>query len=159
MMVLSVSAAGGQTVPSPLRPQSARLQRAVQLGLHGSATFRSVVDALAGRDVVVVIVGRPCDFGRREACFLHQVVSAGGYRFLRIQIRDDVPFARLAGLVSHELWHAVEWVRAEADFDRFVAARGHECEASHFEACYETDEAVEVEGRVVAELSEAAARR
>jgi len=156
-MVAVISTAGLAPTSSPLRPQSARLQHAVDLGLRSAPSFRWVVNALSAYRAIIVIVAQPCDFGRREACLVHHVVTAEGYRFLRVHARDDVPYVRLAGLIAHELWHALEAVQADlvdADgFARLFAANGSPCEQTYVQACYETDAAVAFQAGVVNELS------
>jgi len=162
-LVAVLSIAGEAPTPSPLRPQSIRLQYAVDLGLRASETFRILFDALAAHRAIVLIVARPCDFGRREACLLHQVVTAGGYRFLRVNVRDDPPYVRLAALIAHELQHALEATQAgltDADsFERFFAAHGYICEEAHVQRCYETAQSLVMQARVVKELSREDARR
>jgi hypothetical protein len=150
-----LASSGAMPAATPLRPQSDRLHAAVELAWRASETFRSIVEALAGSDVIVVIVPTPCDFGRRAACLVHQVVIAGRHRFFRIQVRDDVPYPRLAGLIGHELWHVLEAVRADVrDADGFQLPAAHPCEQQYSQHCIETDEAGAVQGRVVDEVSE-----
>jgi hypothetical protein len=154
--VVVIAVGGGPATPSPLRPQSDRLRGVVDVASRDSATFLSVVEALADRDVLVLIVDGPCDLRRREACLVHQVVTSGRYRFLRVQVRDDIAYPRIAGVIAHELWHALEAARADVtdadSFARFFAAHGHACEQQHIQTCYETDEAVAVQDRVMREL-------
>jgi hypothetical protein len=141
---------------SPVRPQSERLQRAVDLGGRDSETFRQLVRTLQARQVIVYVVPGSCDFKKREACLLHTVVAAGSYRILRAVVRDDAPAVRLTGVIAHELRHAIEVGESQATTPEDIATLfrriGRPCEPRYLRSCYETEAAVAAENRVVSDL-------
>lgn len=142
-----------------LRPQSPRLEHIVEWSLRDSGTFRDLSRRLQQDNVLVWLVPGRCDLGRREACLEHRITMAGGQRFLFVIVREDVATMRLAGLIAHELQHAVEVADAGVTtgdaFAPLFERIGHWCEQQHFQTCYETEAAIAAQHRVVAELTQA----
>jgi len=158
----AASILGGPLMSSPLRPQSARLQRAIEWSLQESATFRSLADTLAERDVIVWIEAGACYHGRHPACLQHRVTIAGSHRFLFVFVLDDLPQLRVAEFVAHELQHAIEVADAGItradDFEPLYERIGEPCEYQHYQQCRETVAAIAVQNRVMRELAEAGRR-
>jgi hypothetical protein len=140
-----------------LRPQSARLQQVIEWANQESATFRTLADTLSAHEVMVWMTAGTCDQGRHPACLQHRITISGVHRFLFVSISDDLPPLRIAGLVAHELQHAVEVARAgitTADgFEALYQRIGEPCDNQHVQECRETTAAREVETRVLAELA------
>ena len=140
-----------------LRPQSPHLVRIVEWSLRESATIRGLAAHLRQKNVIVWLSAGTCDLGRREACLQHRITLAGGYRLLFVVVREDIAPLRLAGLIAHELQHAVEVADAGATsadaFAPLFLRLGQPCEQEHFEVCYETEAAIVAQHRVVAELT------
>ena len=140
-----------------LRPQSPRLEHMVEWSLRESGTFRDLARHLLQNNVIVWLVPGRCDLGRREACLQHRITRAGDHRFLFVIVREDVATMRLAGLIAHELQHAVEvadaGVTSANAFAPLFERLGQPCEQQHFQGCYETEAAIAAQRRVVAELT------
>jgi hypothetical protein len=155
--ILCASSARASASDSFVRPSGERLQRAVAAAAQGSVTFRQLAQTLQAQQVIVYILPGSCEFKRREACLRHTVVVAGSYRILQVMVRDDLPVVRLAGVIAHELQHAAEIgasraVSADEIGDLFRRI-GRPCDRQHLRSCFETDAAIDVEHRVVSELT------
>ena len=76
-----------------------------------STTFRKLVEELARTDGLVYVETGRCGHGVR-ACVPHSMALAGRFRLLHILLDphdlQSVPSERLAGLIAHELRHALE---------------------------------------------------
>ena len=112
--VRSVPAAGYALLTSPqrrVRAPDPRLQQLVADGFHRSETFAALVTALNRSDVIVYIepvLSLPKDMMGRIA----MLPMAGSTRYLRIQIRADLPRKDAIALIGHELQHALEIAEA-----------------------------------------------
>jgi hypothetical protein len=110
----SVPAAGYALLTSPkrrVRAPDPRLQALIAEGFSRSSTFAGLVTALNRTDVIVYIepvVTLPKDTMGRIA----MLPLAGTNRYLRIQIRADLPRKDAIALIGHELQHALEIAEA-----------------------------------------------
>jgi hypothetical protein len=106
----SVPAAGYALLTSPqrrVRAPDKRIQELIADGFCRSQTFAALVIALNRSDVIVYIesvVSLPKDMMGRIA----MLPKAGSIRYLRIQIRADLPRKDAIALIGHELQHALE---------------------------------------------------
>lgn len=90
-----------------VRAADTRVQDLLATGLQRSATFARLLAALNDSDVIVYIerlMTLPGDTMGR----LTIVPVANGQRYLRIQIRSDLPSTEAVALIGHEMRHALE---------------------------------------------------
>jgi hypothetical protein len=131
-----------------VRVTDARLRSLLAEGLNRSRTFASLVTALNRSDVIVyiesVMVLPKGTMGR-----LAMMPPAGGFRYLRVQIRAELSRREAIALIGHELQHAMEIavatdVRDASSMIRLYERIGH-ASAEH---AYDT-EAAQDTGRIV----------
>lgn len=132
-----------------VRVTDARLRSLLAEGLNRSRTFEALVTALNRSDVIVyiesVMVLPKGTMGR-----LAMMPPAGGFRYLRVQIRAELSRREAIALIGHELQHAMEIamatdVRDASSMIRLYERIGH---ASAGEHSYDT-EAAQDTGRIV----------
>lgn len=139
-----------------LKPVDAEMRRLMVAGYQRSATFRRLVDEIHGSRALVVVQFGSCGRGRYRACVSH-IGGDARQRSLRIKVSPQTTTDRLIATIAHELQHALEIAGAPD-----VVTAGHvvalyrrigvgECRDGLSEAC-ETNEALETERRVLAEL-------
>ena len=103
-----------------IRTTDRRLVRLVQDGVHGSETFRQLVDRLQRSDVIVYL---ECARVRSSDGRLTFISAAGGRRYVHVRVAR-LPSADLQiALIGHELRHAVEIADAPVIVDRASLAR------------------------------------
>ena len=105
-----IALAGDKLTPRPLDPLAAEtFTRATE----GSARVRALVETLEGSNVIVHIVTAaqmPLGIGGMTRF----VTSRGGYRYLRITLGSEMTLRVRAGILGHELQHAVEVAQSSA---------------------------------------------
>jgi hypothetical protein len=90
-----------------VRSMDARITGLLEIGVHRSPTFRHLVRALNATDVIVYLE-RSRALPTALAGRLLLLPRAGEQRYLRIQVRSDLPALELIALIGHELRHALE---------------------------------------------------
>lgn len=155
MMMLAVAVAAQDPSIGHVRTNTAKIASLISTGLAHSATFHRLVDTLDHSDVIVYVEPKLT----RQALggyLAHNIVSAGGSRYLHIAVEIQGATGRLIPLLAHELQHAVEVARdptardaqsVERLFSRLAISFG--CGGT---ACSETQAAKDVEASVGAEL-------
>jgi hypothetical protein len=96
-----------------VRAADTRVQEYLAAGYQRSPTFARLLTALNRSDVIVYIervMTLPHDIMGR----LTMVPVANGQRYLRIQIRSDLPITDAVALIGHEMRHALEVAEAPA---------------------------------------------
>src|SRR6185503_2699984 len=89
------------------RPVDPTALETLDLALERSAVVRTLIEALERSNVVVHIQSSgDLPIGLRGATRF--VVSRGGYRYLRITIRAQLPRELRVAILAHELQHASE---------------------------------------------------
>jgi hypothetical protein len=141
-----------------VRASAPKIRALMDTGLARSATFRWLVKTLGQSDVIVYVEPKRT----RQALggyLAHSIVTAGGYRYLRVAIEVHGADGRLVPLLAHELQHAVEVSQdpeaRDADglerlFSRLAIMFG--CAGS---TCSETQAAKDIEATVRTEIGEA----
>ena len=138
-----------------IRPSTLYLQDILAAGYRESAHFRRIVDRLVRAPVIVHVTPAPTlPFALMGG--LHFVTAAGGYRYLRIALRMDVPPRQLIAALAHELQHALEIadapdIASDEALGRFYRARGERCRSLPRE-CYDTAAARAAGAAVYADL-------
>jgi len=93
-----------------LRSENPAITRLIARADQRSITFHGLLEDMARTDGLVYVETGLCGHGVR-ACMLHSITRSGPFRLLRILIdpqsanTDD---AHLAGIIGHELQHALE---------------------------------------------------
>lgn len=149
------STTSARSEPSAVRVLLAELRLALSDAAAASPSLRRLLTAIESSDVIVhVVAGHPPN-GR--AGVLRFVASAGGKRYLRIEISDTLSGRARIAVVAHELQHVVEVARAPevrdpASYAALYDAIGVEraCESAR---CYDTVDAQRMGQRVLQELS------
>ena len=90
-----------------VRSTNPKLAKMLALGAHRSGTFARLVAAIERTDVIVYIEAS-ADMPRNLEGRLLLLPLANGQRYIRIQVRSDLPRAELIPLLGHELRHALE---------------------------------------------------
>ena len=132
-----------------VRATDPRLHSLMAEGLTRSKTFASLVSSINRTDVIVyieaVMVLPKNTIGR-----LAMLPRAADFRYLRIQIRNDLSRPESIALIGHELQHALEIADAQEVRDsggliRLYERIGHESSGDH---AYDTEAAQDM-GRIV----------
>jgi hypothetical protein len=150
-----------QVVPDPhVRTTEPKLAALIELGLTGSGTFRQLVEQLNASDIVVYVVLKQ-DRDGLGAYLSHDIVSAGGRRFLRVAIDTLGTESLVVARLGHELQHALEVaqapeVRDAASLEQLFTRLDIR---SVCVGCYETAAALQVQAAVEAELGAKARQR
>ena len=99
------------TAPDPLGPHvralTPKMKELIDLGKRRSATFKGLIDRLNRSDVVVYLEhthALPNGLDGR----LMFLTSAGGVRYLHVQVTASLNVEELIAVAGHELQHAVE---------------------------------------------------
>src|SRR5215831_286714 len=158
MMVLTLVLTAQDPNTSHVRTTEPLVRSLIERGLTRSETFRRLVNTLEQSDVIVYI--DPQITRQTLGAYLsHNVVSAGGRRYLHIAVELHGGDIRLVSLLAHELQHAVEVSQdpnardsegVDRLFGRLASTRG--CGISN---CEETEAALNVQAAVDAELKAA----
>lgn len=101
---------GGGLLTSPdrrVRSTDGRLVKLLEVGLHRSPTFAQLVASINATDVIVYIEAAR-DLPHTLAGRLVLLPIGRSQRYLRIQVRGDLPSMELISLIGHELRHALE---------------------------------------------------
>lgn len=107
---LAATPDAGALLSSPdrrLRSMDPRLTELLAIGLHRSPTFADLVRTLSATDVIVYLE-RSRDLPNMLAGRILLLPLAGQQRYLRIQVRSDLPTMDMIALIGHELQHALE---------------------------------------------------
>jgi hypothetical protein len=99
-----------------LRPQDDRVAQALRDGSKRSATFKSLVDRIERRQVIVYVAVNPTIKSNLNG-MLTWMTRAGGFRYLRASIAIDLTSDQMIATVAHELQHAVEVIDDESVTD------------------------------------------
>ena len=160
---------GPGAVASPAAPQFVRLKptdpelrRLITDGYLRSDAFRSLVDAIQGSSVLVIVQFGECAGGRFRSCVTN-VDGDGRQRNVRVKVNTRTTDDRLIATIAHELRHVLEIV---ADPEAMDATRTlalyrrigeGKCREGLSEAC-ETKAALDAERQVLDELDRVARR-
>jgi hypothetical protein len=147
---------------SHIRPLTGSMQRFVAEGLARSPTIRALADELAASDVVVYVRPSPArsvvSTGR-----LAFVGSAGGQRYVLVEIDCSLTLQTQLATLGHELRHATEVAQAPdigspADFAAHYARIGRVSGMEPRHESYETLGAVQAGRQVMREVLTPAGR-
>ena len=116
------AAAPSPSIPSPaelllvaperrVRGADNRMQELLKDGLRRSPTFASLLITL-NRSDVIVYVERSMTLPKETLGRLTMVPIPGRHRYLRIQIRAELPRNDAIALIAHEMRHALEVAEA-----------------------------------------------
>jgi len=154
---LGVHQAAAQEVVAPAvssRVRAADRKAAVLLaaGRERSATFRTLIETLAGSDLVVYVETRQLTLPGQ----LQLVSATPGGRYVRVSVKVMGLENDLLEWLAHELWHAVELagapqVRDQASLLRFFEEVGGGSRAGG-SVEMETRKAQEIQSRILTEL-------
>ncbi len=90
-----------------VRSTDKRITELLEIGITRSETFAQLVRSINSTDVIVYIEPSR-ELPRSLAGRLLMLPMARGPRYLRIQVRGDLPTSELIALIGHELRHALE---------------------------------------------------
>jgi hypothetical protein len=90
-----------------VRSTDPRIVELLEAGMQRSPTFAGLVKSVSATDVIVYIE-RVRDLPRSLGGRLLLMPIASSQRYLRIQVRGDLPRRDLIALIGHELRHALE---------------------------------------------------
>ena len=92
-----------------LRPQDPRSVQALKEGAARSTTFRALVNRIEASDLIVYLAVTPTLKSSLSGA-LTWMTRAGGFRYVRASISNELTFDQMIASVAHELQHAVEVV-------------------------------------------------
>jgi hypothetical protein len=90
-----------------VRSTDPRIVELLEMGVRRSPTFAGLVRSVSATDVIVYIE-RVRELPRSLAGRLLLLPIATNQRYLRIQVRGDLPRPDMIALIGHELRHALE---------------------------------------------------
>jgi hypothetical protein len=159
MLALAATLTGQVGQDPHVRTTERKVASLIDLGLTGSATFRQLVDQLNASDVVVYVALKQArdDLG---AYLSHDIVVAGGRRYLQIAIETLGTDRHIVARLGHELQHAVEVAQAPDVRDAAALKRlfSRLDIRSVCKGCFETAAALKVQVAIEAELGSKARR-
>jgi hypothetical protein len=107
--VRSVAAQGPDFYTGRVRASDSCLHDLLEEGYRHSLTFVQVVAEIERSDGIVYVEQGGCGTSVVRGCLLHDIVVAGGTRFLRIHVNvRNNPRIALIARIAHELKHASE---------------------------------------------------
>lgn len=99
--------AGSDPIGPRIRGLSPQMKQLIELGARRSITFRTLVHVINNSDLVVYIeTSRVLPAGVDGR--LTFLTSAGGVRYLHVQVTAGLHIEELIAVAGHELQHAVE---------------------------------------------------
>jgi hypothetical protein len=137
-----------------LRAPDDRIRALLVYGFHRSATFADLVQQLNRSDVIVYIESM-MTLPRETMGRITVVPLAGDARYLRMQIRADLPRREAIALIAHEMRHALE-IAAEPEardangLIKLYERIGHASGGDH---AYDTTEAQDVGRKALREIA------
>jgi hypothetical protein len=138
-----------------VRSSETKINALIDAGLARSSTFRRLVETLDRSDVIVYVDPK-LTRGALGGYFPHNVIVAGGVRYVHIAIEMHGAERHVVSLLAHELQHAVEVATDPLVRDSESADKLFERLAIQFgcggTTCNETQAAKDVEATVSAEL-------
>jgi hypothetical protein len=90
-----------------IRPTSTQVAVLLLHGCQRSQTFRSLINRIEQRDVIVYIEMQPFGGGGLRGC-LRWMSSTGGFRYVRVSLNPHQTKEGLIESLAHELQHAIE---------------------------------------------------
>ena len=96
-----------------LRTQDDRLTQLLRAGVERSSTLRALVDRIEASRVIVYVAINPL-MKPNLSGMLTWMTQAGGYRYLRASISNDLTPDQMIATIAHELQHAVEVIEDAA---------------------------------------------
>ncbi len=113
VMSSTALAAASPAVGTKLRPQDDRLTQLIRAGVARSATLKSLIDRIEASRVIVYVAINPM-MKPNLSGMLTWMTQAGGYRYVRVSISNDLTPDQMIATIAHELQHAVEVIEDEA---------------------------------------------
>lgn len=158
MMVLSAVLTAQDPSHRHVRSTDPMIRTLIEQGIAHSETFRRLVDTLDQSDVVVYVDQKLT----REALggyLAHDILDAGGIRYLHVAVNLRGGDIRLISLIAHELQHAIEVseaadVRDAPAVDRLFVRLASKVACPN-SSCLETDAALRVQSAVESQLKAA----
>jgi hypothetical protein len=95
-----------------------------------SPSFRALVDRLVESDVIVYVM-RDRSLPSQRDGQINFITAAGGQRYLAVRVRFGLSPPRYAGIIAHELQHAVEIADAPGVVDDTTLAAEYERMGGH----------------------------
>jgi hypothetical protein len=144
------------TLAPPASPRVRAIQPAAAELLAEAArrsdTFAGLIAALERSDLIVYVEMVPLPRGIDGR--LQFAAAAGPNRYLRVQVRPDMPRDRVKAVIGHELQHALEVAEASEVRDQRTLAGLYERIGTHGASAgrFDTRGAQKAEQRVRAEL-------
>jgi hypothetical protein len=141
---------------SHVRSSEDRLLNLLRNGVARSPTLRELIGVLNRSDVIVYIESRGRMRTGLSAFLVHQIVTAGNHRYLKVAVNRELARDHLTVVIAHELQHAREVaeaadVRSSADMGAlFKRLDSGTCVL--IRSCTETDAAVRLGAAVWNEL-------
>jgi hypothetical protein len=90
-----------------VRSTDTRIRKMLEMGARRSPTFAGLLGAIDRSDVIVYIQAAQHMPAKLDGRLL-LLPLANNQRYLRIQVRGDLPREELISLIAHELQHALE---------------------------------------------------
>jgi hypothetical protein len=157
LLVLAVVTLGPAATPKlpeypHVRAANARIHALIEDATRRSVTFARLYYALQDTDVILFI--EPTHELRSPLSGrLVFVTSTPLARYLRADVRADLPRADMVSIIAHEMQHALEIAGASLVRDEgTMAALYHHIGSSHTNHAFDTEEAQVVARRVRREL-------
>ncbi len=146
--------AGSRELPR-LRSGNPVIVRSIAQADQQSMTFHGLLEDIARTDGIVYIETGVCGHGVR-ACVPHSIARSGSFRLLRILIDRDYTKSAdgpLAGVIAHELQHALEILANPKIIDGAAMFMFYNRETPTRGGAFETVEAIRIGDRVASEMA------
>jgi hypothetical protein len=151
----------GQVLQDPhVRTVERKVASLIDLGVARSVTFRQLVDQLNASDVVVYVAFKQTRDGL-GAYLAHDIIVAGGRRYLHVAIETLGTDRHIVARLGHELQHALEVAQALDARDAAALERlfTRLDVRSICKGCFETAAALRIQAAIETELGSKVGRR
>ena len=155
-LAVSMACSTEQSANRSVRTTEPEVQALLDHATSRSETFRSLIAALNGSDVIVYVETSVTRAARLRGHLVHRIVAKDTHRYLRLRLNPFGPVEQRIGVIAHELQHALEIAQApnvgrsetvQSFFELIGFTHGTQCGD-----CYETTRALDLERTVREEL-------
>lgn len=137
-----------------VRAPEARVRALLNYGFHRSQTFADLLEQLNRSDVIVYIEAL-MTLPKETMGRITIVPRSGNARYLRMQIRADLPRREAIALIAHEMRHALEIAAAPdaRDADGLIKLYQRIGHSSGGEHSFDTTAAQDIGRKVLSEMA------
>src|SRR5262245_54516975 len=108
IMMFALALAVQDASHTHVRAAEPRILALMDAGLARSETFRRLVAQVDASDVIVYVEAKRYAHPTLGGYMVHDIISRGGYRYIRVAVDVVGSVDRLVAVLGHELQHVIE---------------------------------------------------